>query len=534
MSYYFQLNKFISQSKSTDLGVGDYEKEYLGLKVKVSFGKGNQAKIPWIAFLNQYNSVQHGIYPVYLLYKEQSILILAYGVSETNPPERDWIISDQVTINEYFKQNNIGTPNRYGDSFVFRVYDVNKSLDRDTIDSDLHEIIEIYNSSSLDNLILFRLKDKPEMIIDFTKLASIKTKPFLLLAGISGTGKSRLARILAYQFNNIESDRDSVKHPPSNFQLVKVKPNWHDSSELLGYESRISGKDRYVVTDFMRFLVKAHQYPNTPFIVCLDEMNLAPVEHYFAEYLSAVETRRVLGDRIVSDSLISPEIFEKYHSRKDDDDSRNEFWKDLKVDDESLQGELLEKGLTIPDNLIVIGTVNMDETTHSFSRKVLDRAMTIEMNEINLAEGLIADNDVWSYPEEPIPAELILPEFTQGSEVYNELGEDGPKIIAYLEALNFCLLGTPFQIAYRVRDDFLLYAYNYSKIESRPDDWLMQVLDDMTLMKVLPRIEGDEDKTIVLRDLETFLGGKKLDRSRKKVKEMNERRMKSHFTSFWP
>jgi hypothetical protein len=373
-----------------------------------------------------------------------------------------------------------------------------------------------------------------EIATDLFLQCLIKTKPFVLLAGISGTGKSRLTRKLAYQFNNIERDRKSRIHPPSNFKLVKVKPNWHDSSELLGYESRISGKDRYVVTDFMRFLVKAHQYPNTPFIVCLDEMNLAPVEHYFAEYLSAVETRRVLGDRIVSDSLISQEIFEKYHSRKDDDDPKNEFWKDLKVDDESLQGELLEKGLTIPDNLIVIGTVNMDETTHSFSRKVLDRAMTIEMNEIEFNEGLIAENDDWSYPEDPIPAESILPEFTKGSEVYNELGENGPKIISYLEALNICLLGTPFQIAYRVRDDFLLYAYNYSRIESRPDDWLKQVLDDMTLMKVLPRIEGDEDKTIVLDKLKTFLEGKQLGRSLKKVEEMNERRIKSHFTSFWP
>jgi 5-methylcytosine-specific restriction protein B len=372
-------------------------------------------------------------------------------------------------------------------------------------------------------------------LIPYQKInLSIKTKPLILLAGISGTGKSRLARILAYQFNNIESDRETNRHPPSNFQLIKVKPNWHDSSELLGYESRISGKDRYIVTDFMRFLVKAHQYPDTPFFVCLDEMNLAPVEHYFAEYLSAVETRRVLGDRIVSDSLISPEIFEKYHTIKDHHESQNDFWKELRITDDSLKEELLEKGLTIPDNLIVIGTVNMDETTHSFSRKVLDRAMTIEMNEINLTEGLIADTDDWSYPEESISAESILPEFTQGGEVYNELGEDGVKIIEYLEALNVRLMGTPFQIAYRVRDDFLLYAYNYSRIESRPDDWLKQVMDDMTHMKVLPRIEGDEDKTIVLDKLKTFLEEKQLDRSLKKVNEMNDRRIKSHFTSFWP
>ena len=131
------------------------------------------------------------------------------------------------------------------------------------------------------------------MKIPTRTLVSIKTKPFIILAGLSGTGKSRLVRTLAYQFNNIAADKTVGKNPPTNFQLVKVKPNWHDSSELLGYESRISGKDRYVVTDFIRFIVKAWQHPNTPFFLCLDEMNLAPVEQYFAEYLSAIETRRV-------------------------------------------------------------------------------------------------------------------------------------------------------------------------------------------------------------------------------------------------
>jgi 5-methylcytosine-specific restriction endonuclease McrBC GTP-binding regulatory subunit McrB len=146
---------------------------------------------------------------------------------------------------------------------------------------------------------------------------SIKTKPFIILAGLSGTGKSRLARTFAYQFNNIETDRSSQKHPPSNFHLLKVKPNWHDSSELLGYESRISGKDRFIVTDFIRFIVKAWQNLNTPFFLCLDEMNLAPIEQYFAEYLSVIETRRIdkMG-RVKTDPLIGQSLINKY-AKKD-------------------------------------------------------------------------------------------------------------------------------------------------------------------------------------------------------------------------
>ncbi len=111
-----------------------------------------------------------------------------------------------------------------------------------------------------------------------------------MLAGISGTGKSRLARTVAFKscaLKELQQDK------PGNYLIVQVKPNWHDSTELLGYESRITGKPEYILTPFIRFLVKAWKYPEIPFILCLDEMNLAPVEQYFAEYLSAIESRSI-------------------------------------------------------------------------------------------------------------------------------------------------------------------------------------------------------------------------------------------------
>ena len=118
-------------------------------------------------------------------------------------------------------------------------------------------------------------------------ITAIKSKPFLLLAGISGTGKSRIVRELARACWNVDSNE--YKAPkPRNFEMVQVKPNWHDSSELIGYVSRIDG-ERYVVGPFLKFLVKAMKEPDVPYFLCLDEMNLAPVEQYFAEYLSVVE-----------------------------------------------------------------------------------------------------------------------------------------------------------------------------------------------------------------------------------------------------
>lgn len=362
---------------------------------------------------------------------------------------------------------------------------------------------------------------------------SIKTKPFIILAGLSGTGKSRLVRTLAYQFNNIVSDRLSIKNIPSNFQLVKVKPNWHDSSELIGYESRISGKDRFITTDFIRFIVKAWEHPETPFFLCLDEMNLAPVEQYFAEYLSVIETRRWNGHLIETDYLISPKLVSRYADKASGVDPNYELWEDLELTDTTLQQQFKSTGISLPPNLIVMGTVNMDETTHSFSRKVLDRAMTIEMNDINLSEGISVGTDDWSYPSNPLPMSLVISEKIKTIEIYTLLGSFGGDIITYLEEVNSKLEGSPFKIAYRVRDEFLLYAFNYSLLPDKPANWLETVLDEMTLMKILPRIEGDEERTALLDDLIQTFKSRNLTQSLSKANEMANRRNIFHYTSFW-
>lgn len=130
-------------------------------------------------------------------------------------------------------------------------------------------------------------------------IAAIKSKPFLLLAGISGTGKSRIVRELARAC--WEEGTDEYKaQKPKNFQMVQVKPNWHDSSDLIGYVSRVSGKAEYVAGEFLKFIAKAWEDTETPYFLCLDEMNLAPVEQYFAEYLSVIESRKSHEDGTVT------------------------------------------------------------------------------------------------------------------------------------------------------------------------------------------------------------------------------------------
>ena len=370
-------------------------------------------------------------------------------------------------------------------------------------------------------------------------ITAIKSKPFLLLAGISGTGKSRIVREMARAC----WDEDSVEfkaQKPMNFEMIQVKPNWHDSSELIGYVSRING-ERYVVGPFLRFLVKAKQNPEIPHFLCLDEMNLAPVEQYFAEYLSVIESRKVNADGVVvTDPIVDFEQTDAYKSLIDQ----------LFTDDEERKAYLTEengKRLSLPANLIVIGTVNMDETTFSFSRKVLDRAMTIEMNEVDLDAGLTERYEHIG----KLGYEELIGTAVEGVDVYSDNREVCDKALNYLKVVNAVLEGTPFKVAYRTRNEFLLYVVNnlpYNKDEEGnelPDGYVIaRTLDEVTNMKILSRIEGDDTKVtdslldnlkrVITEELANISDGFPIEKSvsLKKLDEMKQR-LSSGYTSFW-
>ena len=385
-------------------------------------------------------------------------------------------------------------------------------------------------------------------------LTALRTKPFMLLAGISGTGKSRIVREMAKACWK-EGDEEFGKNHPRNFCMVQVKPNWHDSSELIGYVSRISGTSEFVAGDFVKFIVKAWYDKKHPYFLCLDEMNLAPVEQYFAEYLSVIESRKteemeVDGERVKeinTDPIIKP-VFK----RDSDGKQQPEDWY-VRLVDNLLVGcpneelfatrkQFLEEGIAIPQNLFVVGTVNMDETTFSFSRKVLDRAMTIEMNEVDLHGGLEKD----SCNEIGYIGNCIIGDAAEGSDVYEENKELCDLVLAYLEKVNAILEGTPFKIAYRTRNEFLMYAVNRQILAKESQLW--QTLDEMTSMKILSRIEGDSDRTgDVLKDLQELVkeqieskippaeeGKPKLKSiSATKIEEMLAKLKASSFTSYW-
>ena len=159
----------------------------------------------------------------------------------------------------------------------------------------------------------------------------------------------------------------------------------------------------------------------------------------------------------------------------------------------ALTTQFKEDGISIPQNLIVVGTVNMDETTFSFSRKVLDRAMTIEMNEVDLKGGLEKRHEQIG----KLGKAELMGMAVEGVDVYKSKQEVCDKVITYLQKINDKLEGTPFKVAYRTRNEFLLYVVNNLpyKQEGKSEDFVIQrALDEITSMKVLSRIEGDETK----------------------------------------
>jgi hypothetical protein len=384
-------------------------------------------------------------------------------------------------------------------------------------------------------------------------------KPFLLLAGISGTGKTRFVREQARE-HNVGSD---------NFCLVPVRPDWHEPSDLLGYVSRIGAKPEYVSTKVLQFIIQAWCViaPNAdangmgeinltspPYWLCLDEMNLAPVEQYFADYLSVLESRKFEDGKYTCDPLLDEFVLKTNGA---------DVQSDLGLmDNESLWQYFKNYGIPIPPNLIVAGTVNMDETTHGFSRKVIDRALTIDFGEF-------FPNDYSKiFGEQNTPKTFTYSLHSQITrEAINcQADPAGDKTIAFLQSVNDVLKDTPFELAYRALNELLLHVCSFA-----PDDdaGLQAVWDDFLMTKILPRIDGDDDKLRVLHGdsqdnllvkLNEVISKKLSDiwdadkgridlfreqhdgtpindiscRSKKKIRWMINRLERNTFTSYWP
>ena len=482
--------------------------------VNGSCGKGRWTAVPWIAVFDQRitTTAQKGVYIVYLLNKDtkELYLTLNQGATTIVRGEKDQkgksLFNASMTgtssekslkllrenaedirnsFNEidfdYGEGINTGSDNYDAGAICYKKYTISEMPSGEKLIQELRKMLELYSvySSSLGNDLVKVEKDEedktglpegieytlnPKEAVDNIKnhiafkgfsysdnlienfYLSLKSKPFTILAGTSGTGKTRLVKLFAEAIN-------------AHYKMVPVRPDWSDSSDLFGHVD-LNGK--FVPGEILEFIANAQCNPDKPYILCLDEMNLARVEYYLSDFLSVIETREVLDGKIVSDPLVT---LEKYGA---DTAAKSKY------------GEI-----RFPQNLYLVGTVNMDETTFPFSKKVLDRANTIEFDYVDLNSIQIIDGA----KIDPITAPNSFLE-TRYLFLKQCLDEDSQFVkdkCGELQKINKVLQRANAHVGYRVRDEIIFYLMN-NKNAGLLDD--KEALDNEIMQKILPRIQG--------------------------------------------
>jgi len=291
--------------------------------------------------------------------------------------------------------------------------------------------------------------ERHEEIVD-RFLCSLVTKPFLILTGLSGSGKTQIA----VKFGEWLGEDYHL--------LIPVRPDWTGGEAIFGYENALdtASNPSWFVPASLEFIIKANQNPNDPYLLILDEMNLAHVERYFGDFLSGLESRKPTIPNL----------------QKGDDGK----WR-LKEDETHL--------IPLPSNLFVVGTVNIDETTYMFSPKVLDRANTIEFR--------VATEDLTHGLNKPIPCE---PGHQGSIRTFLALSEDDqwqyqhtPATIEIyadkLRKLHEMLCEGGFEFGHRVFYEACRFFAFYGELGH--DTW-EEALDIQIMQKILPRLHGSQ------------------------------------------
>ena len=297
---------------------------------------------------------------------------------------------------------------------------------------------------------------------------SLKTKPFIILTGISGTGKTKIAQIFADYICQGETPEERGKR----IAFVPVKPDWMDNKGLLGYYNLLD--EKYHVTPVLRLLLEAKENPDKPYFIILDEMNLAKVEQYFSDFLSIMESRT--QDNPLGETL-------HLHSVGN-----------VKAQDGNGDVPL---SFNIPANVYFTGTVNIDESTYMFSSKVLDRANVIEFNDVNLAgyekgadssgRFVLKDADVRNGL---LPGEDEVP-FSSKND-YSGALKIAPDFHGHLDELLNILRQYHLHFGYRVINELAHFIRNTHELIQNFD--LEEVMDIQILQKILPKFHGTQGK----------------------------------------
>ncbi len=313
-------------------------------------------------------------------------------------------------------------------------------------------------------------------------LLSLKVKPFVILTGNSGTGKTKLSQLFAQYLND-----------KNNYRIIPVGANWTENRHILGYCNILNNKPQYTPA---YYLIKQSQEKSYPHFLILDEMNLSHVERYFADFLSAIESKETI-----------PLAHKK-------------------------------EGLELPNNLFIIGTVNVDETTYMFSPKVLDRANTIEFKTYS-AKDYMTNNLNKNAPTGNIK---YLEDILKGNEVQEMSIQELEKLFdneefwdeLSTELFNFqdILKDAGFDFGFRVINEitrFMAVAYVYEDKQSNWD-W-KRYFDAQVKQKMLPKLHGSQK--VLGETLDRLLEAcEDYPTSKAKIKEMQNVLDKQRYVSF--
>lgn len=303
-------------------------------------------------------------------------------------------------------------------------------------------------------------------------ISSLAAKPFVILTGNSGTGKTRIAEYFAHWLGS------GMRH-----EVVPVGAGWTDNRNILGFVNflRKSGEGDdahplYQSTKVLDIMIKARDDGKSPYFLILDEMNLSHVERYFADVLSAMESKA--GELLL-------------HQEGDD-----------QTDLPTAVGESgsIPRSLKLPENLFIIGTVNVDETTYMFSPKVLDRANVLEFRiDDSAVEKYLENRDAGAAPIGFAPkgfgkAFLELSKKVRSGET-KDFGKPGD-VDAVQKAIKdaFKIMAhARMEFGFRTIKEILAYhAANYALTEKK-DEWKWQdVFDQQLLQKIMPKLHGSK------------------------------------------
>uniref|UniRef100_E6QQC3 AAA ATPase n=1 Tax=mine drainage metagenome TaxID=410659 RepID=E6QQC3_9ZZZZ len=332
------------------------------------------------------------------------------------------------------------------------------------------------------------------MLIRFA--SSLLAKRFLILTGLSGSGKTKLAHAFAAW----------ITESKDQYRLIAVGADWTTNENVVGYQDALQpGTYRKPSNGALDVILRAENDSARPYFLILDEMNLSHVERYFADILSAVESGEEIALHSAAENL-----------KASDDDS-------LPV----------PAKLRLPDNLFIVGTVNVDETTYMFSPKVLDRANVIEFR--------VTADDIAAFLDAPSKVDMeglagkgaaFGPAFVVESGAVAQLeGTIAAGLKDRLTEVFAALAPIGAEFGFRTAYEITRFTYFHTKLSGGA--WQFNdALDAQVLQKLLPKLHGSERRLgPVLKVLETFCEMHQCVASLEKIRRMQDR-LKDGFTSF--